>query len=246
MNSMSDTIYVSWPRNIAWVDAIPFSFFTARPGPVQHDMLDMEGGDRATAKAVLSREHGHIELKYERNSDWYEGTLRLWMDGDRPRAIWLDRNNRRSAHQPIVVFLPSDTNAIDAGLDARTWVRKLIALRQGQNEFRNKLLTAYDGRCAISGCGVAAVLEAAHICPYRGMQTNRVDNGLLLRADLHALFDARLLRINRDYRVEISRSLLGTDYRQFNGQRLRLPSERQRPNPAHLEAHAREAIGGWD
>jgi predicted restriction endonuclease len=62
------------------------------------------------------------------------------------------------------------------------------------------------------------VLEAAHIFPYRGPQTNHVTNGLLLRADLHVLFDLGLLRIDADsLTVELDPILNGTSYAELSG-----------------------------
>lgn len=55
------------------------------------------------------------------------------------------------------------------------------------------MLERYGAECCITGCTVDTLLEAAHIIPYRGDQTNDVTNGLLLRVDLHRLFDAHLL-----------------------------------------------------
>lgn len=73
--------------------------------------------------------------------------------------------------------------------DAKTRVRASIVRRRGQHAFRQILLDAYGGRCAVTGCDVADVLEAAHIVPYQGDATHVVNNGLLLRADIHTLFD---------------------------------------------------------
>jgi len=67
--------------------------------------------------------------------------------------------------------------------------------RRGQAKFRAALIAAYEGKCAITGCNAVDALEAAHISPYRGEQTNHLQNGLLLRADLHSLFDLGLLTI---------------------------------------------------
>lgn len=79
-------------------------------------------------------------------------------------------------------------------VDARERVLGQIVRRRGQQEFREKLLVAYEGRCAITGCDAIEALEAAHIVPYLGTETNHVQNGLLLRADIHTLFDLGCLR----------------------------------------------------
>ncbi len=68
--------------------------------------------------------------------------------------------------------------------------------RDGQSEFRESVIAAYAGKCAITGCAIRDVLEAGHILPYRGAHTDKVSNGLLLRVDLHRLFDRQLLAID--------------------------------------------------
>jgi putative restriction endonuclease len=108
-------------------------------------------------------------------------------------------------------LLPSDSSSngtIHAGesteesfdpknvVDARKLISRTIAQRRGQRTFRDSLIAAYGSKCVISGCGVLDVLEAAHIYPYRGPATNKVSNGLLLRADLHTLFDCNLIAVD--------------------------------------------------
>lgn len=96
--------------------------------------------------------------------------------------------------------------------------------RDGQPAFRQELLKAYESRCVISGCAIEALLEAAHIMPYRGAHTNIVTNGLLLRADLHKLFDLHLLCVDPDTRtVRLSEGLVSSEYAAFDGVQLRVP-----------------------
>ncbi|MEU5932426.1 HNH endonuclease [Micromonospora sp. NPDC047187] len=114
-----------------------------------------------------------------------------------------------------------------------------VTARQGQADFRLRLLAAYDGRCAITGCDVEAVLQAAHISPYDGPATNRVTNGLLLRADLHNLFDRGYLWIDGSYRVRVAAGL--DHYAELDGQRLSLPPVDDRPDKDALAHHRSEA-----
>ena len=88
------------------------------------------------------------------------------------------------------IFDPKDVQ------DARQRLNRTIAQRRGQKRFRDSLIDAYEGRCAITGCSILAVLEAAHIFPYMGPETNASENGLLLRADIHTLFDSKLLAVD--------------------------------------------------
>ena len=114
--------------------------------------------------------------------------------------------------------------------------QRSVVRRQGQPEFRAALLDAYGGACAISGCTVEAVLEAAHIVDYDGAGTNHVQNGLLLRADLHTLFDAELLAVDPEtLSISLDQSLMSSEYRALHGTKLRLPkSSSQRPSSRAL------------
>jgi hypothetical protein len=113
--------------------------------------------------------------------------------------------------------------------------------REGQPDFRSRLMLAYGGACAISGCGVPDALQAAHIQPYDGPYTNLTGNGLLLRADLHNLFDKGLVWIDAQYRVHVDRSITDAAYRAFHLQALRLPSlHDDAPDQANLREHRRE------
>lgn len=81
-------------------------------------------------------------------------------------------------------------------LDEREQIIRAIKLRRGQQKFRKKLLKLYNNTCVITGCKIIDILEAAHIKPYRGKKDNHPSNGLLLRADIHTLFDLDLLGID--------------------------------------------------
>jgi putative restriction endonuclease len=108
--------------------------------------------------------------------------------------------------------------------DAREKAMRAIALRRGQPEFRRDLIAAYEGRCAVTGCDVIDALEAAHIIPYKGPHTNVARNGLLLRADIHTLFDLKLFRIDPDsFKVVLSPQLAASKYGELAGVKIRLP-----------------------
>lgn len=108
--------------------------------------------------------------------------------------------------------------------DAREKIAAAIVRRRGQAKFRAMLMKAYSGQCVISECKVAAVLEAAHIKPYLGEHTNVVQNGLLLRADLHTLFDLKLLSIDpRTRSVMIDSSLRNSEYWAYHERPLAHP-----------------------
>jgi hypothetical protein len=114
-----------------------------------------------------------------------------------------------------------------------------INLRRGRPAFRKKLLEAYGGHCAVTNCDCPVALEAAHISPYRGDYTNHVQNGILLRSDIHTLFDiGRMGFCPGSHKVIVSNSLKGTVYEKLKGKKLRLPSHpKSRPNEEALRQH---------
>lgn len=127
---------------------------------------------------------------------------------------------------------PPAPDALD-DTDARKRTTKDVVARQGQAQFRDALIRAYEGRCAITGCDSPYALEAAHIRPYLGKHTNIVTNGLLLRADIHTLFDLGLLAVSPATRtVVLSDRLSGDHYKSLQGRPLSIPA-----NPEHHPSH---------
>jgi predicted restriction endonuclease len=111
--------------------------------------------------------------------------------------------------------------------DARGRALALIVRRRGQPAFRRKLLKAYKSRCAISRCDCPDALEAAHIRQYKGRHTNHIKNGILLRSDIHTLFDLGKIRILSNYKVDICDDLQSTVYKEFHDRLLVLPEEKK-------------------
>lgn len=104
--------------------------------------------------------------------------------------------------------------------DERIKKKASITIRAGQSDFRNSLRKAW-GKCAITGCETLNVLDAAHIYPYRGEKDNHIKNGLLLRTDIHRLFDSFLLSIDpRNLTIRVSDSIKDAQYRDLDGQKL--------------------------
>jgi hypothetical protein len=128
--------------------------------------------------------------------------------------------------------------------DARKKTLAAIVRRQGQGKFRKALLKAYEGRCAITDCDVQDTLEAAHICGYLGTHTNVVTNGLLLRADVHTLFDLGLISVEPESKRLVLASILAdSQYAGLSGRVLRLPAKREDwPSEAALRKHGETAL----
>ncbi len=121
-----------------------------------------------------------------------------------------------------------------------------IAQRRGQPKFREDLLKAYDSKCAITGCDAQEALEAAHIIPYSETENNHLSNGLLLRADLHTLFDLNLIAIDPhtdldERKVRIAPSLRNTEYRKLESIPLRQPNNQAYlPKKEFLDEHCKQ------
>jgi HNH endonuclease len=125
-------------------------------------------------------------------------------------------------------------------------ILRAVKERLGQSEFRQALLIAYESRCAVTGYDAVQALEAAHIDPYAGQATNRSSNGLLLRGDIHTLFDLNLIAINPDtLSVAVTSSLLQTCYANLQGKQIRVPTDvAERPDREALERRWKQFGGG--
>lgn len=127
----------------------------------------------------------------------------------------------------------------------RTW--RLIEQRANQGPFRDALMRRDHGKCAVTGCSVVAVLEAAHLVPYASGEAHRdhPENGILLRADIHILFDRGLMAVDPESReLWIADALSRSSY-----DSLRVPGHRVKTGAAetNLKRHfewARNAYSG--
>ena len=151
------------------------------------------------------------------------------------------------AETPAVDSKAADNPAYDpaSAADERDRAMRAICIRRGQPAFRAALLAAYDGRCAVTGCNVEAVLEAAHISPYTEPSSDHACNGLLLRADIHTLFDCGLLAFDPATRqVVLADRLSGSEDAHLASQPLREPGDpAHRPKPALPGSTARITDG---
>lgn len=142
---------------------------------------------------------------------------------------------------PIDYFHP-DTTAEMFG-DAR-----LVRPRLGQGGFRASILDAYGRRCAITGHKITPTLQAAHIRPVSEGGQHRVDNGLLLRSDVHTMFDLGFLTVDPNFALRVSPSLRdefgnGEEFYQREGRVIALPTgSQQQPNREFLEWHGAEVF----
>jgi len=120
---------------------------------------------------------------------------------------------------------------------------RLSPRRLGQSSFKTAVLEAYEERCAITGSRIRPTLQAAHILPVSAGGEHSLDNGLLLRADMHVLFDQGYIGVSLDHRLQVSPRLRtdfedGEDLYARAGQRIALPRRAaDRPGRDPLEWH---------
>jgi hypothetical protein len=104
--------------------------------------------------------------------------------------------------------------------DRRAVIERQIKQRRGQKSFRNSLLNSRS-TCAVTGCELIDILEAAHIDAYRNDSHNHISNGLLLRSDIHTLFDLNLCAIEpNDKTIHFSSCASNSGYNEFDGKKI--------------------------
>jgi hypothetical protein len=116
------------------------------------------------------------------------------------------------------------------------------AVRVGQDHFRTAVLSAYGRACALTGDNAVGALEAAHITPYVGVESNVISNGICLRADLHRLWDGGQIALHEESGVVLlDQALLATTYAVLHRRTAaNLPRTRSdRPSRLALVAHRR-------
>jgi putative restriction endonuclease len=141
------------------------------------------------------------------------------------------RERPSDQHQPEMFGLPA-----------------LVKRRIGQGGFRILVTDLYDRRCAVTGERTLPVLEAAHILPVTRGGLHRPDNGVLLRSDIHTLFDLGYVTIDERHRFRVSAKLRGEwsngrVYYDLDGSSVRLPKEQElRPAKEFLQRHNDEVF----
>jgi putative restriction endonuclease len=125
---------------------------------------------------------------------------------------------------------------------------RLALQRLGQKSFQAVVLQAYGRRCAITGAKIRPVLEAAHIRPLKEGGEHRLDNGLLLRSDMHTLYDRGYIGVDPKHRLLVSRRIRdefhnGQELYARQGSTITLPERRgDRPSREFLEWHLDEVF----
>ena len=159
---------------------------------------------------------------------------------DEGRVLW---DAVRTAIPPVPSVQEPAVNDSEPS-EQRFGEEYLARSRLGQGAFRVLVTDAYQRRCAVTGEKTLPVLEAAHIKPYALLGPHRINNGILLRSDLHKLFDLGYVTVTPDLRLEVSPSLKaewenGREYYAHHGKELMFrPSDAMsQPNRDFLMWH---------
>ena len=167
---------------------------------------------REDATAVLAK------LRFLRGVDTYELPLHMLADNENVLGFEVleDANNLSyTAMKPDATNYPGQLEG-----DKRA-IEMTRTIRDGQARFRNMLLSHYGCMCMVTGEKLDAVIEAAHISPYDGNKSNDIGNGLLLRVDIHRLFDRNLLAIEpNSLTIHLHPTLKGSSYSNLDGKKL--------------------------
>ena len=175
---------------------------------------------------------------------WDIGDLRIMFKNDArndvARIEWKDRDDDRFYEiDNACSWKARNSERFDANaLDDRKRAIGAAVLRPGQLRFRNSLRSAYGGGCCMTGFDIWEALEAAHIRPYFGPGSDHVQNGLLLRADLHRLFDKNLIGIEpRTMRISLAPEIRENPlYKDLVNREIDLPRHaRERPSRQALD-----------
>lgn len=181
-----------------------------------------------------------IKLRYDRNSNegqardnplWGQATINLDTVEETASAEWLSEhgpNNAASGHAEFAELIPQPLFE-ELGTQ---WVERR---RRRQQQFKNQLL-AFDDCCALSGDCTLSALEAAHIIPVSQNGAFNAANGLLLRADLHKMYDCGDLKIGVDGMASIPLDARVSDYYRSNVNNWRLNDAQRTRVLANLRA----------
>lgn len=129
------------------------------------------------------------------------------------------------------------------GIQARFGEPTLVTPRLGQGAFRVVVTDSYARRCAVTGERTLPALDAAHIRPFALGGEHEASNGLLLRRDIHSLFDAGYVTVTPDLRFEVSGRIReefenGRQYYALHGQQVAVPAKPDwRPSVSSLTWH---------
>lgn len=155
--------------------------------------------------------------------------------------VWdiIKTTGEREADEIIEEFIISGKEASND--EVKRLVTSVRRVRDGQRKLKERLMKLYDGCCCITGSAVEDVLIGCHIEPHKIKGNNHSTNALLLRADVHILFDKNLIGIEPDTLIiRVAEKLRGSEYEYLDGMVLRARKDGERPDRKALEERWQE------
>ena len=143
-----------------------------------------------------------------------------------------------------------ESGALVAEESARYGEPQPVRPRLGQGAFRAIVTDVYDRRCAVTRERTLPALDAAHIRPYSEGGEHATTNGLLLRKDIHSLFDQGYVTVRPSLDFAVSRRIReefenGHEYYDYDGSKILIPKEPEhRPDPDALMWHNENVFKG--
>jgi putative restriction endonuclease len=164
------------------------------------------------------------------------------------RALWerVVTSMAATCAPSVVADAPVEQPSLFGGFAEPTTIRR----RLGQGTFQILVTEAYRRSCAITGEKALPALDAAHIRPFSELETHTVRNGLLLRSDVHRLFDRGYITVTPEHRVVASNRMKddfndGENYLALHGRVISLPDRKdEQPSPDFLTWHNEECFRG--
>jgi len=172
-------------------------------------------------------------------SDWSPSIVRgkgYDTDNEDGKRIWLEVQAR------LADALPVADEEVSIAM-AKYGKPQIVLPRLGQGAFRVIVSDTYQRECALSSSHILPILDAAHIKPYANGGTHSPVNGILLRQDIHTLFDKGYITITPEYKVKVSNRIKeefnnGTQYYAMDGKQIHLPNIQQfKPSIEMLDWH---------
>jgi|GEM_PF-1798525 len=184
---------------------------------------------------ILNESNGSILKGKLHKEDVLEQTI-VWL---LPNLDWDDTGDnilviRRDIQESTRLY--PQKNIVEAQNDVKKEITRWLRERRGQSKLRSNLFDLYQEQCCMSGFGIKDALHACHISPHSESGNNNSTNALLLRSDIHDLFDANLIGINpNSFTIELKPSLLHTEYARLNGKKLAARADKKTPDKKALE-----------
>ncbi|MBI2677258.1 MAG: HNH endonuclease [Candidatus Koribacter versatilis] len=196
------------------------------------DTDEQMGGEEVVGCIMLQQPFFLKEPDWIPVSDWPRQIVRgKGYDTDEARGaeIWQEVQHRLANPIPIPIPIPDESVLVET---QRYGQPQIFLPRLGQGAFRVLVTDSYLRKCALSSSHILHILEAAHIKPFSQGGTHSPTNGLLLRQDIHTLFDRGYITVTPELRVEVSRRIReefnnGEDYYKMQGRPINLPELRQ-------------------